>query len=150
MTWWYHFILPNTQKWQDTQYVLRLGMRWKTMEFQMNSITNSVAAKQVNVRIINEFFDSSPKWWEPNEPLGKFGTLRTFAFWGSGTVYWTLQAHESWYIRERYCISCAVQVFQLITFTTYKTNRSRSKQRRRKWAPTTTMTGRPSLSTPPR
>jgi hypothetical protein len=27
-----------------------------------------VAAKQVIVRIINEFFDSSPKWWEPNEP----------------------------------------------------------------------------------
>jgi hypothetical protein len=26
-----------------------------------NSITNSVAAKQVIVRIINEFFDSSPK-----------------------------------------------------------------------------------------
>jgi hypothetical protein len=35
----------------------------------MNSITNSVAAKQVIDRIINELFDSSPKWWEPNEPL---------------------------------------------------------------------------------
>jgi hypothetical protein len=35
----------------------------------MNSITNSVAAKQVIGRIKNEFFDSSPKWWEPNEPL---------------------------------------------------------------------------------
>jgi hypothetical protein len=35
----------------------------------MNSIINSVAAKQVIVRIINEFFDSSPKWWELNEPL---------------------------------------------------------------------------------
>jgi hypothetical protein len=31
------------------------------MEFEMNSITNSVAAKQVIVRIINELFDSSPK-----------------------------------------------------------------------------------------
>jgi hypothetical protein len=31
------------------------------MEFQMNSITNSVVAKQVIVRIINEFFDSNPK-----------------------------------------------------------------------------------------
>jgi hypothetical protein len=31
------------------------------MEFEMNSITNSVAAKQVVVRIKNEFFDSSPK-----------------------------------------------------------------------------------------
>jgi hypothetical protein len=30
------------------------------MEFQMNFITNSVEAKQVIVRIINEFFDSSP------------------------------------------------------------------------------------------
>jgi hypothetical protein len=33
----------------------------KTMEFEMNSITNSVAAKQVIDRIINEFFDSNPK-----------------------------------------------------------------------------------------
>jgi hypothetical protein len=33
----------------------------KTMKFQMNSITNSMAAKQVIVRIINEFFDSSLK-----------------------------------------------------------------------------------------
>jgi hypothetical protein len=31
------------------------------MEFEMNSITNSVTAKQVIDRIINEFFDSSPK-----------------------------------------------------------------------------------------
>jgi hypothetical protein len=44
------------------------------MEFQMNSITNSVAAKQVFIRILNEFFDSSPKWWEPNEPLEKLPT----------------------------------------------------------------------------
>jgi hypothetical protein len=31
------------------------------MEFEMNSITNFVAAKQVIDRIINEFFDSSLK-----------------------------------------------------------------------------------------
>jgi hypothetical protein len=31
------------------------------MEFKMNAITNSVAAKQVFARIINEFFDSRPK-----------------------------------------------------------------------------------------
>jgi hypothetical protein len=33
----------------------------KTMELQINSIINYVAVKQINVRIINEFFDSSPK-----------------------------------------------------------------------------------------
>jgi hypothetical protein len=33
----------------------------KTIKFEMNSITNSVAAKQVFARIINEFFDSSSK-----------------------------------------------------------------------------------------
>jgi hypothetical protein len=38
---------------------VRHGM--KTIEFQMNYITNSVAVKQVIVVIINEFFDSSPK-----------------------------------------------------------------------------------------
>jgi hypothetical protein len=31
------------------------------MKFEMNSITNYVAAKQVIVRIKNEFLDSSPK-----------------------------------------------------------------------------------------
>jgi hypothetical protein len=36
-------------------------MRWENIEFEINSITNSVAAKQVTVRIINEFFDFSPK-----------------------------------------------------------------------------------------
>jgi hypothetical protein len=31
------------------------------MEFKMNFITNFVAVKQVIVKIINEFFDFSPK-----------------------------------------------------------------------------------------
>jgi hypothetical protein len=31
------------------------------MEFEMNSITNFVTAKQVIVKIINKFFDSSLK-----------------------------------------------------------------------------------------
>jgi hypothetical protein len=46
-----------------TGYPIGIKVRheMKTMEFQMNSITNSVAAKQVNVIIINGFFDSSPK-----------------------------------------------------------------------------------------
>jgi hypothetical protein len=30
------------------------------MEFQMNSVSNTVAAKQINPKIINKFFDSSP------------------------------------------------------------------------------------------
>jgi hypothetical protein len=38
---------------------IRHGM--KIMEFEMNSVTNSVAAKQVISRITNEFLDSSPK-----------------------------------------------------------------------------------------
>jgi hypothetical protein len=38
---------------------VRHGM--KIMEFQMNSVTKSMAAKQVNPGNINEFFDSSPK-----------------------------------------------------------------------------------------
>jgi hypothetical protein len=33
----------------------------KTIEFEMNSVTNSVAAKQVILEITNEFFDLSPK-----------------------------------------------------------------------------------------
>jgi hypothetical protein len=33
----------------------------KTMKFEMNSVTNSVAAKQVILGITNEFFDLSPK-----------------------------------------------------------------------------------------
>jgi hypothetical protein len=37
----------------------------------MNSITNFVAAKQVIVWNTTEFFDSSPKWWEPNERTHK-------------------------------------------------------------------------------
>jgi hypothetical protein len=41
----------------------------KTMEFEMNFITNFMTAKQVFARIINEFFDSSSKWWEPNKLL---------------------------------------------------------------------------------
>jgi hypothetical protein len=38
---------------------VRHGM--KIMEFQMNSVSNFVAAKQVIVGITNEFFDSRPK-----------------------------------------------------------------------------------------
>jgi hypothetical protein len=38
---------------------IRHGM--KIMEFEMNSITNSVAAKQVISGITNEFLDSSHK-----------------------------------------------------------------------------------------
>jgi hypothetical protein len=38
---------------------LRHGI--KIMEFQMNSITNFVAAKQIILGITNEFFDSSHK-----------------------------------------------------------------------------------------
>jgi hypothetical protein len=38
---------------------IRHGM--KIMEFEMNSITNSVAAKQVISGIANEFLDSSHK-----------------------------------------------------------------------------------------
>jgi hypothetical protein len=30
------------------------------MEFQINFVSNTVAAKQINPEIINEFFDSSP------------------------------------------------------------------------------------------
>jgi hypothetical protein len=38
------------------------------MEFEMNSVTNSVVAKQDILEITNEFFDSTLKSWEPNEP----------------------------------------------------------------------------------
>jgi hypothetical protein len=38
----------------------------------MNSVTNSVAAKQVISGITNEFLDSNPKWWEPNKPTVSF------------------------------------------------------------------------------
>jgi hypothetical protein len=38
---------------------IRHGM--KIMEFEMNSVANSVAAKQVISGITNEFLDSSPK-----------------------------------------------------------------------------------------
>jgi hypothetical protein len=43
----------------QTGIKVRHGM--KIMEFQMNSITNSVAAKQITLEITNEFFNSSPK-----------------------------------------------------------------------------------------
>jgi hypothetical protein len=46
---------------------VRHGMKIK--EFQINSISNSVAAKQVNPKIMYEFFDFSPNLWEPNEPM---------------------------------------------------------------------------------
>jgi hypothetical protein len=38
----------------------------------MNFINNYVAAKKLFIIIINEFFDSSLKWWEPNESLDFF------------------------------------------------------------------------------
>jgi hypothetical protein len=46
-----------------TGYPIGIKVRheMKNMEFKMNSITNSVAAKQVIDRIINEFFNSSLK-----------------------------------------------------------------------------------------
>jgi hypothetical protein len=46
-----------------TGYPIGIKVRheMKPIKFQMNSITNFMAAKQVIVRIINEFFDSSPK-----------------------------------------------------------------------------------------
>jgi hypothetical protein len=40
---------------------IKIRYRMKIMEFKMNSVTNSVAAKQVISKIINEFFDSSLK-----------------------------------------------------------------------------------------
>jgi hypothetical protein len=43
----------------QTGIKVRHGM--KIMQFQINSITNSVAAKQVTLEITNEFFNSSPK-----------------------------------------------------------------------------------------
>jgi hypothetical protein len=42
----------------------------------MNAITNSMATKQVFARIINKFFDSRPKWWEPNEAKKGSMTMR--------------------------------------------------------------------------
>jgi hypothetical protein len=46
-----------------TRYPIGIKVRHeiKTMKFEMISITNSVAAKQVIVRIKNKFFDSCLK-----------------------------------------------------------------------------------------
>jgi hypothetical protein len=46
-----------------TEYQIGIKVRHeiKTMEFEMNSVTNSMAAQQVILGITNEFFDSSPK-----------------------------------------------------------------------------------------
>jgi hypothetical protein len=41
------------------------------MECQMNFVTNPVAAKQVNVRIINKFFDSQPQMMGAKQALKK-------------------------------------------------------------------------------
>jgi hypothetical protein len=56
-----------------TGYPIGIKVRheMKPMEFQMNSIINSVTAKQVIVRIINEFIDSSPQM---------MGAKRAFTF----------------------------------------------------------------------
>jgi hypothetical protein len=46
-----------------TGYQTRIKLRHeiKIKEFQMNSVINFIAAKQINHGITNKFFDSSPK-----------------------------------------------------------------------------------------
>jgi hypothetical protein len=66
---WYDEIISFGKATEMTGYRIGIKIRhgMKIMEFKMNSITNSAAVKQVISRITNEFLDSSPKWWEPNE-----------------------------------------------------------------------------------
>jgi hypothetical protein len=66
---WYDEIISFGKAIEMSGYHIGIKIRhgMKIMEFEMNSVTNSVAAKQVISRITNEFLDSSPKWWESNE-----------------------------------------------------------------------------------
>jgi hypothetical protein len=60
---WYDEIISFGKATKMTGYPIGIKIRhgMKIMEFEMNSVTNSVATKQVISRIANEFLDSSPK-----------------------------------------------------------------------------------------
>jgi hypothetical protein len=71
---WYDEIISFGKATEMTGYHIGIKIRHgiKIMEFEMNSVTNFVTAKQVISRITNEFLDSSPKRWKPNKSFSLF------------------------------------------------------------------------------
>jgi hypothetical protein len=60
------------------QQELRLGMGWNTCNSQLNSHTNFVQPNKIILGITNEFFDSNPKWREPNSPFMNLENVLNF------------------------------------------------------------------------